>query len=94
MDGSLFGIGRGPGNCCLELLVGFLKNPKFNLTPILKVIQDYMIPMRQEIEWGYIIPYMVTGILNEHPRSAIAYRKTDDRDKFAEFYEQMRETQE
>jgi 4-hydroxy 2-oxovalerate aldolase len=46
------------------------------------------------MEWGYIIPYMVTGILNEHPRSAIAYRKTDDREKYAEFYEQMRETQE
>ncbi|MBW7989303.1 MAG: nucleoid-structuring protein H-NS [Planctomycetes bacterium] len=94
LDGSLYGIGRGPGNCCLELLVGFLKNPKFNLTPILKVIQDYLIPMRQDIEWGYIIPYMVTGILNEHPRSAIAYRKTKDKDKFAEFYEKMREAQE
>jgi len=94
LDGSLYGIGRGPGNCCLELLIGFLKNPKFNLTPILKVIQDHLIPMRQDIEWGYIIPYMVTGILNEHPRSAIAYRKTKDKDKFAEFYEQMREAQE
>lgn len=90
VDGSLYGIGRGPGNCCLELLVGFLKNPKFNLTPILKVIQDHMIPMRKEIEWGYLIPYFVTGILNEHPRSAIAYRKTDDKDKYAEFYEKMR----
>ncbi len=94
LDGSLYGIGRGPGNCCLELLVGFLKNPKFNLTPLLKVIQDYLIPMRQDIEWGYIIPYMVSGILNEHPRSAIAYRKTKDKDKFAEFYEKMRESQE
>ncbi len=94
LDGSIYGIGRGPGNCCLELLVGFLKNPKFNLTPILKVIQDYLIPMQQDIEWGYIIPYMVTGILNEHPRSAIAYRKTKDKDKFAEFYEKMRESQE
>ena len=28
LDGSLYGIGRGPGNCCLELLIGFLKNPK------------------------------------------------------------------
>ena len=93
LDGSLYGIGRGPGNCCLELLIGFLKNPKFNLTPILKVIQDYMIPMREEIEWGYIIPYFVTGILNEHPRSAIAYRQTKDKDKYAEFYEQMRITQ-
>lgn len=90
LDASLYGIGRGPGNCCLELLVGFLKNPKFNLTPILKVIQDYMLPMQKEIEWGYIMPYMVTGMLNEHPRAAIAYRKTPDKDKFAEFYEQLR----
>ena len=94
VDGSLYGIGRGPGNCCLELLMGFLKNPKFNLTPILKAIQDHMIPMRKEIEWGYLIPYMITGILNEHPRTAIAYRQTKDKDKYAEFYEQMRETQE
>ena len=90
LDASLYGIGRGPGNCCLELLVGFLKNPKFNLTPILKVIQDYMMPMQKEIEWGYIMPYMVTGMLNEHPRAAIEYRKTANKDKFAEFYEQLR----
>jgi 4-hydroxy 2-oxovalerate aldolase len=91
VDGSLHGIGRGPGNCCLELLVGFLKNPKFNLSPILKFIQDQMLPLREEIEWGYIIPYMVTGILNEHPRSGIACRQTEDKDKYAEFYEQMLE---
>ncbi len=91
VDGSLYGIGRGPGNCCLELLVGFLKNPKLKLAPILKVIQDHMLPMREEIEWGYIIPYMITSILNEHPRVAIAYRKTPDKDKYAEFYEEMRD---
>ena len=90
LDGSLNGIGRGPGNCCLELLMGFLKNPKFDLTPVLRVIQDYMIPMRDEIEWGYMIPYMITGILNEHPRSGIAMRKTDQKDKYAEFYQEMR----
>jgi 4-hydroxy 2-oxovalerate aldolase len=94
LDGSLYGIGRGPGNCCLELLIGFLKNPKFNLTPILKVIQDYMLPMRNEIEWGYIIPYFITGILNEHPRYGISYRQTPDKDKYAEFYEKMRLPQE
>ena len=91
VDGSLFGIGRGPGNCPLELLVGFLKNPKFNLSPILKFIQDYMLPLREQIEWGYILPYMVTGMLNEHPRAAIAYRSTPDKDKYAEFYERMLE---
>ncbi len=91
-DGSLYGIGRGPGNCPLELLMGFLKNPKFNLSPILKVIEDYMLPMQKEIEWGYLIPYMITGILNEHPRAAIAMRQTDKKDKYAEFYEEILET--
>jgi len=89
VDGSLFGIGRGAGNCPLELLVGFLKNPKFNIEPILKVIQDYMIPMREEMEWGYMIPYAITGLLNHHPRSAIAMRKTKAKDKYAEFYEEI-----
>lgn len=91
LDASLFGIGRGPGNCCLELLVGFLKNPKYNLTPILKFIQDHMLPLREQIEWGYILPYMLTGILNEHPRAAIAYRSTPEKDKYAEFYERLLE---
>ncbi len=86
VDGSLYGIGRGAGNCPLELLMGFLKNPKFYIEPILKVIQDYMIPMREEIEWGYMIPYVITGSLNQHPRAAIAVRKTEDRDKYLEFY--------
>ena len=91
VDGSLFGIGRGAGNCPLELIMGFLKNPKFNIEPVLKVIQDYMIPMRQELEWGYLIPYAITGILNQHPRAAIAVRKTPERDKYAEFYNEIRD---
>jgi 4-hydroxy 2-oxovalerate aldolase len=91
LDASLYGIGRGPGNCCLELLMGFLKNPKFKLTPILKIIEEQMLPMQKDIEWGYLIPYMVTGILNEHPRAGIAMRKTKDKDKYAKFYEEIRD---
>jgi 4-hydroxy 2-oxovalerate aldolase len=34
---------------------------------------------------------MITGIMNEHPRSAIAIRKTPDKDKYAEFYERLLE---
>lgn len=45
--------------------------------------------MRQEWEWGYIIPYMISGVLNEHPRVAMAYRDSADRDKFVDFYDKV-----
>ncbi|MCP3761551.1 nucleoid-structuring protein H-NS, partial [Domibacillus sp. A3M-37] len=29
------------------------------------------------------------GVLNEHPRVAMAYRNSDDRDKFVNFYDKV-----
>jgi len=34
LDGTYSSMGRGAGNCAMELLLGFLKNPKYN------VVQD------------------------------------------------------
>jgi 4-hydroxy 2-oxovalerate aldolase len=89
LDATIFGIGRGPGNCPLELLLAFLKNPKFKLEPVLEIIEKDFLPMRETMEWGYIIPYMVTGILNQHPRAAIALRAGKDKDKYAQFYRSL-----
>ncbi len=89
LDASIFGIGRGPGNCPIELLLTFLKNPKYSVRPILQVIQDYYLPLSKELEWGYILPYMIQGVLNEHPRVAIAYRDSPDKDNFVKFYDQL-----
>ena len=89
IDGTIYGIGRAAGNCPLELMMSFLKNPKFNLDPILEVIEKEFIPLRKKIEWGYIIPYMITGILNQHPRAAMALRAGKDKDRFAEFYRDL-----
>ena len=93
-DGSLFGMGRGSGNCCLELLLGYLDNPKFKLEPVLNVIQEHLLPMREKYEWGYIIPFMITGLLNEHPRVASALRTSDDKDMYDKFYERMSDKEE
>jgi 4-hydroxy 2-oxovalerate aldolase len=89
LDASVYGIGRGPGNCTLELLLTFLKNPKFNVRPVLKVIEDHYLPLSRKIEWGYIIPYMISGVYNEHPRLAIKFRDSPDRDKFTRFFDMV-----
>ncbi|MFC1570635.1 aldolase catalytic domain-containing protein [Candidatus Omnitrophota bacterium] len=93
VDATIYGIGRAAGNCPLELLIGFLKNPKFDLRPILEIIEKEFIPMRKKIEWGYLIPYVITGMFNEHPRTAMALRQTEDKDKYLEFFESMSATE-
>jgi len=92
LDGTVYGIGRAAGNCPLELLIGFLKNPKFDIRPILDLISIEFIPLRNKIEWGYIIPYAIAGMMNEHPRAAMALRKTSKKENYREFYESLTNT--
>lgn len=91
LDATMMGMGRGAGNCAMELLLGFLKNPKFNLFPVLKFLESYMVPLKQSgVVWGYDIPYLLTGHLNQHPSAAIDYMKSEKTD-YAEFYTDLLE---
>ncbi|MDP2913292.1 MAG: nucleoid-structuring protein H-NS, partial [Candidatus Omnitrophota bacterium] len=47
------------------------------------------IPLRKKIEWGYIIPYAITGMLDEHPKAAMELRGGDKKDSYREFYESL-----
>ncbi|MFH1457816.1 MAG: aldolase catalytic domain-containing protein [Candidatus Omnitrophota bacterium] len=89
VDGTVYGLGRAAGNCPLELILGFLKNPKFDIRPVLDLISKEFIPLREKMEWGYIIPYAITGILDEHPRAAMALRGSDKKENYREFYESL-----
>lgn len=89
MDASVYGMGRAAGNCNTELLVAHLKNPAYQISPVLELIEKHMVPMREKWEWGYLIPYMITGTLDEHPRTAMALRNSEDRDKYVDFYDKL-----
>jgi len=74
VDGSYLGMGRGSGNTCLEQLICFFKNPKYDPRPIFGVIQKHFIPLRKDkVEWGVSIPYLIQGSRNEHPKDAMAW---------------------
>ena len=88
LDVTISGLGRGAGNCPMELLIGFLKNPKYKLMPVLKFIEEFIIPLEKELDWGYSIPYMLTGQLNEHPRPAMKARD-EGNTEYREFYRNL-----
>ncbi len=89
LDSTLDGMGRGAGNCPTELLLGFLRNPKFHQRPIIETVEKLMQPLRENIDWGYSVPYMITGQMNEHPRSAIKLRESEQKNDFLKFYDEI-----
>ena len=91
LDATMAGLGRGAGNCPIELLVGFLHNPKFRLRPILQCIQKHIEPLREQLMWGFDTPYMITGLMNQHPRDAIKFNTSEDRGNIVKFFDLMSE---
>lgn len=89
LDATYSEMGRGAGNCAMELLLGFLKNPKYNVYPVIKFIEEHMLKLKAEgVVWGYDLQYLMTGLLNQHPRTAIAFTK-DKRNDYTEFYKEV-----
>ncbi len=87
VDATMAGLGRGAGNCPMELLLGFLRNPKFDQRPVLQLLQDHFLELRKDVEWGPLIPYNITGQLNQHPRAAMAVRASANKDNYVDFYD-------
>ena len=88
LDATVDGMGRGAGNCALELLLGFLKNPKYKVDPILKMLEFTQQFRESGVKWGYDVPYMLTGQYNTHPRPAISFVK-DDRKDYTNFAHEL-----
>ncbi|MCB1205338.1 MAG: aldolase catalytic domain-containing protein [Verrucomicrobiae bacterium] len=73
LDATMAGLGRGAGNCPMELLLGYLGEHDYRLQPVLRCVDEVIEPLRDDLKWGFDLPYMINGFCNLHPRSAIAY---------------------
>jgi 4-hydroxy 2-oxovalerate aldolase len=88
-DATVMGMGRGAGNCPMELLIGFLRNPAYQVRPVYQLLQDYFVDLREKHEWGALVPYNITGQLNQHPRSAIALLSEGEKYGYLDFYDKL-----
>ena len=89
LDTTVSGMGRGAGNCYLESLIGYLRNPKYRIVPVLEFVREHMTPLKMSgVEWGYDVPYLLTGLRNVHPYAAIDFLKAG-REDYEEFLREI-----
>ena len=48
LDATYSSMGRGAGNCAMELLLGFLRNPKYNVYPVIQFIDKYITKIKKK----------------------------------------------
>lgn len=73
IDSTVFGMGRGAGNLCTELIYKYLNDNyqyKYEIVPIMKIIDEKINQIFLNSPWGYSIPYYLAAINHCHPNYA------------------------
>lgn len=73
LDSSLFGMGRGAGNLCTELIskyINSLSKTKYDIVNVLEAIENYIYPIYLQLPWGYNVHYYMAATHRCHPNYA------------------------
>ena len=77
LDSSIMGMGKGAGNLNTELLLEHINllsnNKKYNISPLLNVMDSVIKPLHNEFKWGYSIEYYLSSINHCTPSYAAHY---------------------
>lgn len=69
IDASMLGMGRAPGNLCIELIADYMNKKqegKYNVNPILDAIDDHVVKWKEIEPWGYNMAYALSAKYNLH----------------------------
>lgn len=69
IDGSLFGMGKVPGNLCMEQMIDYLNNEyktSYVIEPVYDAIDEFIMPIYEQTGWGYSIPYALSAQCSVH----------------------------
>lgn len=69
IDGSMMGMGRVPGNLCIELIMDYMNKTQgcfYDVNPVLDGIDDHIAQLKKIEAWGYSTAYALSAKYNLH----------------------------
>ena len=69
IDASMLGMGRSPGNLCMELIMDYMNKRQsgcYDVNPVLDGIDDHIAQLKQIEPWGYNTAYAISAKYNLH----------------------------
>lgn len=95
LDASVFGMGRGAGNLCLELLLQYMNDNRgcsYKTDVLYRIMDKYLKPYYEKSPWGYSMPYQLSAINGRNP-SYVGFMQSKGLtiEQMGKVYRQMRE---
>lgn len=73
VDSSVYGMGRGAGNLCTELITQYINHnvmAKYDVVAIMEIYDRYISGIYKEQPWGYSVAYFIASTNACHPNYA------------------------
>jgi 4-hydroxy 2-oxovalerate aldolase len=84
LDASVFGMGRGAGNLCMEMIMDYLNNEKqgnYNTGAVFDLYKEYIEAIYRATPWGYSLMHYISAKHNCNPYYATYFSKKYNMDE-------------